>query len=176
MPNHTRNIVDISVNSGETKEIFALAELKAKLDIAKGNFDFNSLIPMPKALTEAWGVENPFEDHPEFKLEYGHLVPKSNVKRQRWLKLYGADNSNDWSKDNWGTKWNAYDVWIEVDTKDTLEVDFSTAWSAPIPIFLEVERYCQEHGLGLSWSVSFEDDDYDNSYELTEEDLTEWAY
>ena len=48
MPNHTRNIVDISVNSGETKEIFALAELKAKLDIANGNFDFNSLIPMPK--------------------------------------------------------------------------------------------------------------------------------
>jgi len=176
MPNHTRNIVDISVNSGETKEIFALAELKAKLDIANGNFDFNSLIPMPKALTEAWGVENPFEDHPEFKLEYGHLVPKSKIKRQRWLKLYGADNSNDWSKDNWGTKWNAYSVWIEVDTKDTLEVDFSTAWSAPVPVFLELQKYCQEHGLGLSWNVSFEDDGYQDSYELTEEDLTEWAY
>ena len=175
MPNHTRNIVDISVNSGETKEIFALAELKAKLDIAKGNFDFNSIIPMPKPLTKAFDIEDPFEDHADWKLESGHLVPKSKLKRQRWLNLYGADNWYDWSLKNWGTKWNAYDASVEVDTKDTLEVDFSTAWSAPIPIFLEIQKYCQEHGLGLSWNVSFEDDGYGNSYELTEEDLTEWA-
>ena len=174
MPNHTRNVVDISVNSGDTKEIFALAELKAKLGIAKGSFDFNSIIPMPKPLTEALELEFP-EDHPDWELVNGSYVPKSKLKRQRWIKLYGATNWYDWSCANWGTKWNAYDVWVEVDTKNTLEVDFSTAWSAPVPIFLEIQKYCQEHGLGLSWNVSFEDDNYDNSYELTEEDLTEWA-
>ena len=174
MPNHTRNIVDISVNSGETKEVFALAELKTKLDIAKGNFDFNSIIPMPKPLTEALNHEDVC-DHPDWENVNGCYVPKSKLKRQRWLKLYGTDNWYDWSRKNWGTKWNAYDVWLEVDTKDTLEVDFSTAWSAPIPVFLELQKYCQEHGLGLSWNVSFEDDGYQDSYELTEEDLTEWA-
>jgi len=40
---------------------------------------------------------------------------------------------------------------------------------------LEIQKYCQEHGLGLSWNVSFEGDGYGDGYELTEEDLTEWA-
>ena len=87
MPNHTRNVVDISVNSGETKEIFALAELKAKLDIANGNFDFNSIIPMPKPLTEAFDIEDPFEDHADWKLESGHLVPKSKLTQLSQSKV-----------------------------------------------------------------------------------------
>ena len=41
MPNHTINDVDIHVNTGEDKEIFALAELKTKLKITKGK----NLIP-----------------------------------------------------------------------------------------------------------------------------------
>jgi hypothetical protein len=174
MPNHTRNIVDISVNSGDTKEIFALAELKAKLDIAKGNFDFNSLIPMPKPLTEALDRERVC-DHPDWENVDGCYVPKSKLKRQRWLKLYGATNWYDWRRINWGTKWNSYDVEIDANFDDELSVQFYTAWSAPLPVFFEIQKYCKEHGLGLYWEVSFEEDSYDHIYELTEEDLTEWA-
>ena len=48
MPNHTFNNVDVSVNSGCEKEQVALAELKTKLSIFDGEFDFDVIIPMPK--------------------------------------------------------------------------------------------------------------------------------
>ena len=40
MPNHTTNCVDIQVNTGCEKEQLALAELKTKLSIRDGEFDF----------------------------------------------------------------------------------------------------------------------------------------
>ena len=50
MPNHTINNVDIAVNTGEEKEVLALAELKNKLNISENQFDFEGIIPSPNWL------------------------------------------------------------------------------------------------------------------------------
>ena len=42
-----------------------------------------------------------------------------------------GQNALDWSRENWGTKWNAYSHKPTQRTEDTLTLTFETAWSAP---------------------------------------------
>jgi hypothetical protein len=45
------------------------------------------------------------------------------------VKKYGADNWYDWSLQNWGTKWNCSDAFI-----NESGMSFTTAWSPPLPV------------------------------------------
>lgn len=49
---------------------------------------------------------------------------------------HGARTWYDWCVNNWGTKWNACET--EIIDSDTIE--FSTAWSAPLPIIIELSK------------------------------------
>ena len=82
MPNHTINDVDIQVNTGEDKELLALAELKTKLGISENKFDFNSIIPEPN-----------WEKIPNDKGELPTLVKEDWGEMLRW-----KDGSQD---DRW---------------------------------------------------------------------------
>ena len=171
MPNHTSNYVDVSVNSGCEKEQVALAELKTKLSIFDGEFDFNGMIPMPKELKK--GLTS-FDQCPkDYKNERGCYVPKSKNVRNKWIKNFGFDNWYEWSNANWGTKWNSYDVDVDANLDDELTINFLTAWSCPFPIFAKMKEYCQEHNLNLSWDVCFEGED--ESFDLMDEDPCEWS-
>ena len=50
---------------------------------------------------------------------------------------YGYPTWYDWSIENWGTKWNAYESFIK-EGKSYLKFYFQTAWSTPMPIFDEL--------------------------------------
>ena len=39
----------------------------------------------------------------------------------------------DWCYENWGTKWDPYDITIERNGENGIEFRFSTAWSPPVP-------------------------------------------
>jgi len=47
-------------------------------------------------------------------------------------KAFGR-TSLDWNRENWGTKWNAYDQVPVARTNDVLVAQFQTAWSPPYP-------------------------------------------
>ena len=51
------------------------------------------------------------------------------------IKRYKARDWYDWSIENWGTKWNACDSITDYDN-----IEFETAWSTPIPIFVELSK------------------------------------
>lgn len=47
-------------------------------------------------------------------------------------------NWYDWRIENWGTKWDIYDVsWTRIDD-NTISLHFDTAWSPPVPVFEEL--------------------------------------
>ena len=96
-------------------------------------------------------------------------MPSDAFTRKRWIREHGADNWYRWSIDNWDTKWNAYDVDIEIDEMDSLHVSFLTAWSCPTKIYLKIKEYCDEHNLSLDWGVEFEGED--GWYDLSKENL-----
>ena len=158
MPNHTINNVDIAVNTGEEKELLALAELKNKLNISENQFDFEGIIPSPN-----W-LEIPNEDG-----ELPTLVKEDWGEMHRWKDGSQDDRWYYWKIDNWGTKWNSYDVEVESNFDDELTVQFSTAWCPPIGIFEKIKEYCEEYNLALHWEHLQEEDSYDIVYDLMKE-------
>lgn len=158
MPNHTINNVDIAVNTGEEKEVLALAELKNKLNISKDEFDFEGIIPSPK-----------WEEIPNEDGEFSTLDKDGPHETLRWKDGKQDDRWYYWNIDHWDTKWNSYNVEVESNFDDELTVSFMTAWSAPIKIFEKVREYCEENNLALNWEVSYEDDRYEIFYDLMKE-------
>jgi hypothetical protein len=169
MPNHTSNFVEVETNTGCSKEQLALHSLRTMLSIHSGTFDFEGMIPMPKDLAKSFDVADPFDHDDEWENDMGHLVPSDELTRKRWIKEYGFDNWYDWRLANWDTKWNAYDVDIDIDDMNQLHVNFLTAWSCPTKIYLKLKEYCNEHNLSLDWGVEFEGED--EYFDLKEQDL-----
>lgn len=70
------------------------------------------------------------------------------VRYMRALKQYGHANWYDWSRVNWGTKWNAYNT----NRVDEVTVRFDTAWSAPIPVIDALSKRYPEVEFRLRWA------------------------
>ena len=104
MPNHTQNYLTICFKDRISRDTF-----RQLIQGAESDFDFNTIIPMPK------------------------YIYKGNLGTEEREK-YGSDNWYDWSYENWGTKWNAYSIEVESQEDTTLFLDFCTAWSPPVPI------------------------------------------
>jgi hypothetical protein len=77
-----------------------------------------------------------------------------------------------WCCENWGTKWDAYDINYTLLKKNTLRIKFNTAWSPPIPVYerLEnigfiIEAWYNEPGMGFCGKY-IKKNNYTYSYEL----------
>lgn len=70
-------------------------------------------------------------------------------------KLYGKNNWYDWNCENWGTKWNAYDIHAENNY-----VEFSTAWSAPLPVIAKLALMFPDIHIEHLWA---DEDRYSNT-------------
>lgn len=46
-----------------------------------------------------------------------------------------SPNWYDWRLDNWGTKWDIYETHCTRIDANTLQLNFLTAWSPPIPVY-----------------------------------------
>jgi hypothetical protein len=82
--------------------------------------DFNKIIPMPEELKNTTSP-----------------TPKDIDKelQKTLVKKYGADNWYDWSLQNWGTKWNCSDAFI-----NESGMSFTTAWSPPLPVIVALAK------------------------------------
>jgi hypothetical protein len=75
-------------------------------------------------------------------------------------KAFGKRLGMSWSRDNWGTKWNAYSTRAVVWADDVLTLVFDTAWAPPFPwlaaVFNRTKRDFEHNWLneGAEWTVS----------------------
>lgn len=72
-----------------------------------GSFDFDTLVPRPPHM---YNGDLSGEDEQDFKC-----------------------NWSSWQRENWGTKWNAYDCACKVEDGKAI-ITFDTAWSVPYPV------------------------------------------
>lgn len=141
MPNHVNNTLTFHGNPERIAEL--IASVKGK----DTDFDFNTLIPMPESLNIESGSRG--EDGLVAYKEYLRtgIKPKKITNRYGYeatisdeafelgkqyyenMAKYGCATWYNWSWDNWGTKWNAYDTWA-----DDTHIGFNTAWNAPCPV------------------------------------------
>lgn len=115
----------------------------------ESEFSFKKIIPMPEELqgtrspariiSEAEYKKEQYEknfkeeEHPHFR-DKGAITKKMS---DDWKERFGADNWYDWTTNNWGTKWGAYDVEVgEMESLPAREgfvkvvIRFQTAWSS----------------------------------------------
>lgn len=73
-------------------------------------------------------------------------------KMSECLKLYGSKDWYNWSVENWGTKWNAYDIKRIGNT-----LSFNTAWSFPERVVKALAALC--HSLRVDFQGAWADED-----------------
>lgn len=139
-------------------------------------FDFNWIIPMPSALdlqsggTEDLAIEAAFRQDAVARCKYGRNwsamsermyrekvamsdktskeLAELGLKYLNNLELYGATTWYGWCKENWGTKWNAY----ESTSLDTDTIIFSTAWSAPQKVIAQLAKMYSDAEIEHWWA------------------------
>ena len=151
MPNHCYNRVTIYGSGNDTNETRTqIAKLK---DIFEGESVFPQIIPEPdwaniplmskdvKGLIYDRGEVGELPQYVDGALGGKTLQFKSTGRQDdRWY---------DWRIQNWDTKWDAYDVSIDDDDPDQLEVSFNTAWSPPEAICNQLKEDYPD--LAVSW-------------------------
>ena len=94
--------------------------------------------------------------------EERYLQQRQDIKKEDFdfgkqiflnMQLYNAPTWYEWSIDNWGTKWNAYDC---IEIKDAAEARkelcFNTAWSAPHPILSKLAQMYPDVEIEHEWA------------------------
>jgi hypothetical protein len=181
MPNHTYNTLTI-----EPKSIVdAEQNIKEILNTIKSDdgepIDFNKIIPMPECLknvtsttlftTEIDKIEEKIrEKNEQFNWGFTEEQIQDRIKRDTEIaELYNENIAKtgykcwyDWSCDNWGTKWNAYQQ--ELDEK-TNQIHFQTAWASPEPVIKKLSEMFPNATFLVTYQDEFEDEEHEYEYE-----------
>ena len=139
IPNHVRNVVKIKGIPND-KIDYILNKLAVKYVPIGGMkdewiMDFDLIIPEPRYKSDC--------------PKQFYVNSKSCVKEDEgrpWFDWY------EWHLAYWGTKWNAYDGYTKIG-KTQLTFVFSTAWSAPFPVFAKL------YELGYDLDIRYADED-----------------
>ena len=134
MPNYVHNIIKIRSQKDDAEEIIQFIQQHFNKE---GFFDFNTIIPEPT-------TEEECPDRYNFNTEEGSAYDTSLEIEEgtEWFNWY------NWRLEYWGTKWNAgaesmcyYDfdqIRKNYSFESPVQIMFETAWSAPIPVFVEL--------------------------------------
>ena len=155
MPNWCTNRVTISGDK-EWVQFFKWA-VKGEGE-NKRLFSFNSIIPFPDELN---GIGSPVKivdteeeieqykkDHSDSEWSIGNL-PITQKRSEELKTKYYADNWYDWCNDNWTSKWDACDVYLDIDEPDYLQYRFDTPWGPPENIYETLKL--QHPKIHISW-------------------------
>ena len=124
MPNWVTTKLDFSGKEQDIQKLFVFVKSDAS------GFDFRNIIPYPTR-----------EECPE-----KYLITDAEERDGYWyspskhLALNSKDDYFDWYNfniDNWGTKWNAKDVYVD---EKTFSIDFQTAWSFCFPVIKKLSE------------------------------------
>ena len=163
MPNHCTNRLFISVDSKHQKELDDFRKTSiVKDEEGYEKLTFNGVMPMPKVfdgLHSGSYTTKKGKKISKWRIDsLGRSRPISDKTLEKWKKKYGATGWYSWSCNNWGTKWDAYAQSVNWNEEDTLEIEFDTAWSPPIPWLeavaakyphLDITMRYEEEGMGF---------------------------
>lgn len=152
MPNHIANRITV---------------LEGQYDLS-GITTFNTLLPMPKVLRDAThdGVVADVESMlgviptyfsarptlPELEAKYSEKKDKDALRESISNQIiWGATTWYRWSVNNWGTKWDMYEV-----SCDNNILEFQTAWASPMYWFEALSKTLPE---GVVLKAEYADED-----------------
>ena len=122
MPNYCWNGLYISADPKNKESLKQLKDFYKKSIIKIEDdytFTFDGILPTPKDLLD---ISCPTKEMDNEKAE-------SNIEK------YGFADWYEWRLSKWGTKWDAYDVYINKKMRDYISLSFDTAWCPPIKYY-----------------------------------------
>jgi hypothetical protein len=171
MPNHITNRVCFI---GKKETVNKLLETICNTE--RGNecvIDFNKIIPMPEELRHVTSPPRIVskKEYEKEMIEYecrrsnptkedkmiGITHSITQEMRDDYIKRFGASDWYDWSRNNWGTKWNAY-TQSNVEIIDTnsgcveARISFQTAWFCPLPVIEELSKQFLDVHIEIKWA------------------------
>jgi hypothetical protein len=97
-------------------------------------------------LVEACVAKVGSSEDPTLDFDFNNIIKQPEVFPTNW---------RDWAMDNWGTKWNCYEVG-EWDLEDgQAEIQFDTAWSTPAAAMIALS----EQWPALTFRIEYADED-----------------
>ena len=149
-------------NSAITLALYEMSEEERKKAINELNirtcFDcYNKKIDEKEIKKIKENVASNFKSNKEEKeLGIKTLADLGRTYINNFIK-YGCTTWYDWSVENWGTKWNAYEQDI-VKGKSYIKLYFQTAWSCPLPIYRKMAEM-----LKTKIEIKYADEDIGNN-------------
>ena len=142
MPNYVRHNVVIRGNKED------IARCYEQITKGEDGFSFNNIIPMPESLhvtsgsisyiAEKWAKASEQERKEiEAKKTDKEMAQIHQIADN--IAKYGYPTWYEWCIDKWGTKWDACEADCDC-YEETITITFDTAWSTPMPIFMELSR------------------------------------
>ncbi len=177
MPNHVMNIVRIS---GSEESIARCSEQIFK----GGEFSFQNIKPMPEDLDIPSGsmsytamewMKADERTRRRIEKKYGLDNVEGRARMQRYainVALYGFPTWYEWRLENWGTKWDAYEISVIHRSDRAIHIAFQTAWSTPQAV---IETLAGQYP-DLAIDVDFADENMGNncgSYSIIDGNLWE---
>lgn len=196
MPNHCTNRLSVS-GDPTTLEAFRANVDGGHYDSGEDRpMTFQKVIPMPDSVRDTNSLDElvsaadrgtAFEDIDDKTVgryvggptQWGQRFPDRDAVRERYAvllenkRLYGFAGWYDWSRNTWGTKWDAYGQFpVEASGDGTeLRYRFDTAWVPPVPVLLALAEAYPTLELVLEWheeggcggTVTFKDGSYQES-------------
>ena len=107
-------------------------------DDTEDNNKFREWIGIPEDEDDIFNTDG------EFDFERISPIPKDDIDNDGW---------RNWCITNWGTKWNAQNVYIHMNEPDGIEITFDTAWAPATGIFELIEQKIaeEEWDITVSW-------------------------
>lgn len=140
--------------------------------------DFNKIIPMPESLNIEAGsrTDNGLKAYKDFIYVYTFAgteqkdllnIPKEkeeiflrtrqDIRCDEWAlgkaafrneQKYGAATWYDWARENWGSKWNAY----QTERLEDNTIEFNTAWSNVKPVIFALSEKFPDIEMHYQWA------------------------
>ena len=157
MPNWCENELVISGRKADIDRLMGYVKGE------KEAFCFNSILPLPKELE---GTQSPANIVTQ--KEYDNISPELWAKMNdpnnpseslpitkkmsdRYIQLYNADNWYEWTRDNWGTKWDTREAQVTRLSDTEVIYEFETAWCPPEGIYKELVNQFPKLEFLLEW-------------------------
>ena len=155
MPNWVKTKINVSGNQKDISAFYKQIILKSRKDYDK-DFSFNTIIEMPKSLTEVIVSGNTdraisaingdkvaitFMEQlkTERKESYEQAIKSAQLTIEN-QKLYGFGNWYEWSRANWDTKWDSARSNVTVVDNTNLVIELETAWSCAYNVYLNMAK------------------------------------
>jgi hypothetical protein len=138
MPNWCKNRVLVVADEAKRAEVLAFVD-----GGEDQKFDFSKVVPTPatpeysaaaSSSKYTCGCESEFVDG-SWQINGKDVVDKKCPDHDAPCVMDSPNNWYNWNIENWGTKWNASDVYISDGV-----IDFETAWSPAEPVIASLAK------------------------------------